>query len=181
MFLLKKSFSCVVHLLCVWTQEYMCHGVRWSEDDLSCHPSFPTPLRQGFTAAASSHWLVSRLCPLHLSMSAGTICRCLSYIPGFHMGSRDSNLGPHNCDPSNFTHGAVFLNPHFKMWDRISLSCLGWLQTCNPPVPVSLVTKITGIRHHTQFNNMFWRIRYSKLANDVSLFLPQSWSLWLSS
>lgn len=49
------------------------------------------------------------LCPPHLHMSAGVICRCLRYMPGFYIGSRDSSLGPHNCEASDFTHGAISL------------------------------------------------------------------------
>lgn len=89
--------------------------------------------------------------------SPGVIDRCLRYMPCLYMGSRDSSLGPHNCEASDFTHGAIFL-----MWDGISLSCLGWLQTCNSPVPASLVTKITGIPHRSPFSNMLWRTKHFK-------------------
>ena len=107
--------ACVICMVVVRGQSWMTMLLF-----ISFEPGFPCCCQQ------ASSWL---LCfqGFHCPRSPIWV---LVLQPWFLQSSRDSHLVPHN-----FTYRVIFLDSHFKMWDGISLSCLGWFQTYNPPVP----------------------------------------------
>jgi hypothetical protein len=79
----------------------------------------------------------------------------------------------HDCHTSTSQIGGTTGVPA-SLWGRILLTCVGWPQTWDPPISVSSVAGITGVKHHNCPQAL-------KISNASELFerrLKYWWRVW---